>query len=97
MVCPTSVVLGWEQEIARFAPSLRVLCVIGDAARRQELLQKAAEYDVLVTSYDLLRRDIADYEDTRFRFEIIDEAQYIKNHTTANAMNALCKQRSDSS
>jgi SNF2 family DNA or RNA helicase len=37
---------------------------------------------VLITSYDLLKRDIDMYEDIRFNYEVIDEAQYIKTHTT---------------
>ena len=85
VVCPTSVVLGWEREIARFAPELRVLCVIGDAATRAALLERAGEYDVLVTSYDMLKRDVALYEPMHFRYHILDEAQYIKNSTTQNA------------
>ncbi len=85
VVCPTSVVLGWEREIARFAPDLRVLCVIGDAASRAALLERAGEYDVLVTSYDMLKRDIALYEPMTFHYHILDEAQYIKNSTTQNA------------
>lgn len=38
--------------------------------------------DILITSYDLLRRDIDDYGDCAFDCVAIDEAQYIKNHTT---------------
>ena len=38
-----------------------------------------------MTSYDLLKRDIDQYEEKEFLYEIIDEAQYIKNHTTAAA------------
>ncbi len=85
VVCPTSVVLGWEAEVARFAPSLRVLCVIGDAARRQELLQTASQYDLLVTSYDMLKRDVDAYMPLRFHYHVLDEAQYIKNSQTQNA------------
>ena len=43
------------------------------------------ENDILITSYDLLKRDIDLYEDKVFAFEILDEAQYIKTYTTANA------------
>ena len=85
VVCPTSVVLGWEQEIARFAPQLSVLCVIGDAAERRRRLAMAGDYDVIVTSYDILKRDVVQYADLSFHYHVLDEAQYIKNSATQNA------------
>ena len=85
VVCPTSVVLGWEREIARFAPALRVLCVIGDAAERRLRLEQVSGYDVIVTSYDMLKRDVEAYTPLTFRYHILDEAQYIKNSSTQNA------------
>jgi len=90
VVCPTSVVLGWEQEAAHFAPALSVLCVIGDAATRRQLLERAEDYDLVVTSYDMLKRDVAAYEPLTFRYHILDEAQYIKNSATQNARAAKC-------
>ena len=89
VVCPTSLVLNWEREIARFAPALTTLCVIGDAGARRSLLQTVADgeesYDVLITSYDMLKRDVALYEPLSFHYHMLDEAQYIKNSTTQNA------------
>ena len=85
VVCPTSLVLSWEREIQRFAPALRALCVVGDAAARQALLEQTAGYDVLLTSYDLLKRDVALYRGLEFHYHILDEAQYIKNSSTQNA------------
>lgn len=85
VVCPTSVVLNWEREIVRFAPHLKVLCVIGDAAERRNRLERAAECDVVVTSYDILKRDVAHYADLDFYYHVLDEAQYIKNSNTQNA------------
>ena len=85
VVCPTSVVLGWEREIARFAPELSVLCIIGDAAERRRRLERAGDYDVVVTSYDILKRDVALYADLSFHYHVLDEAQYIKNSATQNA------------
>lgn len=41
--------------------------------------------DIIITSYDSLKRDIVLYSDREFLYEIIDEAQYIKNHATQNA------------
>lgn len=85
VVCPASLVLNWESEIRRFAPALTVLTVIGDAAQRAALLRRVNGYDVAVTSYDLLKRDIEQYRGRVFRYHILDEAQVIKNHTTQNA------------
>ncbi len=85
VICPTSVVLGWEREIARFAPELSVMCIIGDAAERRRRLERVGDYDVVVTSYDILKRDIAQYEGLTFHYHVLDEAQYIKNSATQNA------------
>lgn len=83
VVAPASLVFNWGEEFDRFAPQLKVLLVTGSQEERRKKLDDYQEYDVLVTSYDLLKRDIAFYEDKQFSYEIIDEAQYIKNHTTA--------------
>jgi len=85
VVCPTSVVLNWEREMARFAPDLRVLCVIGSAAERRRRLEQIGDYDVVVTSYDILKRDVVLYRDLTFHYHVLDEAQYIKNSATQNA------------
>ena len=89
VVCPASLVFNWEQEIQKFAPDLKVQSVVGTGPQRMELLQSIKEgglgCQVLITSYDLLKRDIANYEGIDFRFQIIDEAQYIKNAATQSA------------
>ena len=82
IVCPASLIYNWEEELHRFASPLRVLVVAGTQAERRDMIAQWKEYDVLVTSYDLLKRDIAEYEGRAFRYEVIDEAQYIKNHRT---------------
>lgn len=85
VVAPASLVFNWGEEFARFAPELKVSLITGTQQERQEKIGALAEADVLVTSYDLLKRDIHLYEGAEFLYEIIDEAQYIKNHTTAAA------------
>ena len=65
--------------------TLKVRTINGTAQEREELLNAASEGEILVTSYDLLKRDIAFYEEKEFRFQIIDEAQYIKNASTQSA------------
>ncbi len=84
VVCPASLVYNWREELHRFAPQLKVELIAGTAKDRAELI-RTTDANVLVTSYDLLRRDIAEYEGKKFRFEVIDEAQYIKNYTTGAA------------
>ena len=85
VVCPSSLVLNWESEIDKFSPSLKTLAVTGTSEVRKELIAGLGGYDVIITSYDMLKRDVASYSGVRFEFEIIDEAQYIKNHSTQNA------------
>ncbi|MCD8398165.1 MAG: SNF2 family helicase [Lachnospiraceae bacterium] len=85
IVAPASLVFNWGEEFARFAPALRVELVTGTQEERQGKIAAYRNFDVLVTSYDLLKRDIPHYEGIAFTYEIIDEAQYIKNHTTAAA------------
>ena len=85
IVCPASLVYNWKSEIERFAPTLSVLTVTGTAEERKELIQHAGAEDILITSYDLLRRDSSYYRDCHFGIQVIDEAQYIKNHTTKAA------------
>ena len=85
IVAPASLVYNWSNEIQRFAPKLMTRMVTGTAAERKKILAEAGNEDVLLTSYDLLKRDISEYEEYKFRCEIIDEAQYIKNANTQAA------------
>jgi len=81
VVVPRSVVFNWKEEAARFAPKLRVLDFSG-AARSTEDLQK---YDLVVTTYGAMRRDAVRLKDLEFEYVILDEAQAIKNASTASA------------
>ncbi|MEG0310088.1 MAG: DEAD/DEAH box helicase [Eubacterium sp.] len=85
VICPSSLVLNWESEINRFATDLKVISIMGTVAERQALIAKIDQVDVMITSYDSLKRDILQYKELNFQYEIIDEAQYIKNHNTQNA------------
>ncbi len=85
IICPASLVYNWQNEFRSFAPELKCLVVSGMAKDREEQLEHYQEYDVLVTSYDTIRRDVDAYQKCQFYYEVLDEAQYIKNHTTMNA------------
>ena len=75
VVAPAALVYNWGEEFERFAPALKVSLVTGGQSERQEKLEHWEEADVLVTSYDLLKRDVDQYEGKEFLYEIIDEAQ----------------------
>lgn len=92
IVCPASVVYNWVAEFERFAPTCKVGIVAGSKDERMEMLlgcasdgSRESASDVLVTSYDLLRRDIESYEQLNLFAVALDEAQYIKNHATVSA------------
>lgn len=85
IVCPASLVYNWEWELHTYAPDLEVRTIAGTGQEREERLLHAKDCDVMITSYDLLKRDIHFYQSLNFRFQVIDEAQYIKNPMTQSA------------
>lgn len=85
VVCPTSLVYNWKSEIEKFSPNITTLIISGVATQREELISSINNYELVFTSYDLLKRDIELYETIEFKYCILDEAQYIKNSTTQNA------------
>lgn len=83
VICPASLVYNWDSEIHKFLPELKSLIISGTAKEREKLITDSKEDEILITSYDMLKRDIQHYENLRFDIEIIDEAQYIKNAGTS--------------
>ena len=83
VVCPASLVYNWDSEIHKFMPMLKTRIISGTAKERESLIKESQEDEILITSYDMLKRDIQHYENLRFDIEIIDEAQYIKNAGTS--------------
>ena len=87
VICPSSLTLNWYNEAQKFAPTLKVQVIHGNASERKRQINNLEENDLIITSYDLLKRDIDIYKekDFTFRFAIADEAQYLKNSNTQNA------------
>jgi len=85
VICPASLILNWEEEIKKFAPDLKAATVYGQPEHREELLKNWKDYDVLITSYDYIRRDVDLYKKHKFHLIVIDEAQAIKNPKTKGA------------
>lgn len=82
IICPSSLIYNWLDEIENFTPFIKAVVISGTPSEREEILSKYKEYNVLITSYPLMRRDISLYSDIEFETIFIDEAQYIKNATS---------------
>lgn len=92
LVCPTSVVGNWERELQRFGPSLRVVRHYGSLrARSGDAFADLPPGAIVLTTYGLLRRDVAALSEVRWSVTALDEAQNIKNPAsrTAQAARAL--------
>lgn len=89
VICPTTVVFNWESEIQKFAPTLSCMKLSG--VERKQFFKEIPNYDVVITSYALVRRDIAKLKEYNFRYIILDESQNIKNamSQTAQAVKKL--------
>ncbi|MFP5353584.1 MAG: SNF2-related protein [Gemmatimonadota bacterium] len=83
VVVPRSLVFNWEQEAARFTPKLKVL--VHGGPERQRGAEHLEDYDLVLTTYGTLRRDVAEWRDFEFDYAILDEAQAIKNARTESA------------
>lgn len=83
IVVPRSVVFNWIDEAAKFAPHLRIQAYTG--GDREAMRQAFAEQDIIVTSYGLMRRDIAELQEHAFEYVVLDEAQAIKNPDSQSA------------
>ena len=78
VVCPASLIYNWEDEVHKFSQKLKVVSVVGSKAQRQQIINKAYEYDLLVTSYDYMRRDCDDYQKTQFEYVILDDKRELR-------------------
>lgn len=87
VVAPSSLTLNWYNEAQKFAKKLKVMVINGEAIERKNKINNLSNYDLVITSYDLLKRDMDTYKELnyQFRYIIADEAQYIKNNNTKNA------------
>lgn len=77
VVAPTSLIYNWKSELDKFGDSLNVAVIHG--SKRKEYIDNIDKYDVVLTSYGTIKRDIELYKDIRFGYCILDEGQSIKN------------------
>ncbi|WP_448681976.1 DEAD/DEAH box helicase [Pseudomonas nicosulfuronedens] len=86
VVMPTSLVANWQDEAARFAPQLKVLTLHG--SDRHKELANLEQYDLLLSTYALLPRDIEALARQPLHLVVFDEAQYLKNARSKAAKGA---------
>ncbi|MBJ8050660.1 DEAD/DEAH box helicase [Bacillus cereus] len=84
VVSPSSLVYNWLSELKKFTPHIRAVIADGNQEERRKILKDVTKFDVVITSYPLLRRDIRLYAQP-FHTLFLDEAQAFKNHTTQTA------------
>ncbi|MFT5884123.1 MAG: superfamily II DNA or RNA helicase [Arcticibacterium sp.] len=77
LAMPTSLIYNWEKESERFTPELKILIHTGSA--RKKSTEHFKDYDLILTSYGVLRLDVKFMENFRFEYVILDESQAIKN------------------
>lgn len=81
VVAPTSVARNWVAECCKFTPGLNAVVITStDARAAVGLAEQVAEADIVVTSYTLLRMDVAAYSQIQWAGMVLDEAQFVKNH-----------------
>jgi len=91
VVMPTALIFNWQNEIKKFAPHLRVYVHTG--TNRTQKVALFDLYDVVLTTYGVIRNDIEVLQDYLFDYIILDESQYIKN-AASKAYKALMQMHS---
>ena len=77
VVCPTTLIYNWENEIKKFTPSLTYH--IHHGGQRSRIKDELLNYDITITTYGTLRSDIKLFVSVEFDYIILDESQAIKN------------------
>lgn len=96
VVCPTTLMYNWENEIKKFTPKLSYYIHHGGTRNRETLGDP--DVDIIITTYGTLRSDIKQFVETAFDYVVLDESQAIKNPSSKiakavgllRARNRLC-------
>ncbi len=87
VVCPTTLMYNWENEIKKFAPGLRHF--IHHGPKRMATVRAFEPYDIIITTYGTMRSDIKVFKEIPFEYAVLDESQSIKNPQSQVAKAAL--------
>lgn len=82
VICPPTLTGHWTHEITKYTTNLRPVAYVGPAKERSKLLSVLPNYDVVVTSYEVVRNDIVNLANINWHYCILDEGHVIKNAKT---------------
>ncbi|KAJ3741734.1 SNF2 chromatin remodeling protein [Lentinula detonsa] len=82
IICPPTLTGHWYYEILKYADNLKPVMYTGNARERAKLVPKFKSYDIVITSYEVVRNDINNLESMRWLYCILDEGHVIKNAKT---------------
>lgn len=82
IVCPPTLTGHWYHEIRKFTSNLTAVQYVGNASQRAALRPTLKRYDVVITSYESVRNDIAELSRLNFLYVVLDEGHVIKNPKT---------------
>lgn len=80
IIAPTSLIYNWNEEIEKFAPSLKVGIIHGSNKDKEEILKNIEEYNIILTTYGTVRNSFELYNNIIFENIVLDEGQNINNH-----------------
>ncbi|MFO7863477.1 MAG: DEAD/DEAH box helicase, partial [Salinivirgaceae bacterium] len=87
IIVPTSLIHNWAAEVAKFSPELKLYSYTG--TNRTQDIQNFKYYDLIISSYGIIRKDIETLEQFHFDYIVIDESQNIKNPQSATYKAAI--------
>ena len=86
IISPTSLIFNWKNELEKWASELKYTIISGSINERKKNIEAISNEKIIyITSYDTFKNDVELYADKKFRFVILDEAQFIKNYYTQKA------------
>lgn len=96
VVCPTTLIYNWENEIRKFTPQMSYCIHHGSTRARNS--DEILKQDITITTYGTLRSDIKLFLNVKFDYLVLDESQAIKNPSSKvtraasllNAKHRLC-------
>ncbi|EKM55940.1 uncharacterized protein PHACADRAFT_144887 [Phanerochaete carnosa HHB-10118-sp] len=82
IVCPPTLTGHWYYEVLKYTDNLKPIMYTGNSRERCKLIPKLKKHDIVITSYEVVRNDVASLQDMNWHYCILDEGHIIKNAKT---------------